>query len=69
MRESSFASVGIIKERGIKIMFTVVDNFGEKYGEFETYEEAVDTKLDLLEMELEDDGYIRRNYKVVEVTA
>lgn len=49
-------------------MFSVVDNFGEKYGEFETYEEAVDTKLDLLEMELEDDGYLRRKYKVVEVT-
>lgn len=68
MRESSFASVGIIKE-GVKIMFSVVDNFGEKYGEFETYEEAVDIKIDLLEMELEDDGYIRRKYKVVEVTA
>lgn len=57
-----------MRVKGVMIMFSVVDNFGEKYGEFETYEEAVDTKLDLLEMELEDDGYLRRKYKVVEVT-
>lgn len=36
------------------MMYAVVDNFGEEYGEFETFEEAEEVKIDLLVMDSDD---------------
>ena len=50
-----------------KMVFVVVDNFGDKSEEYETKEEAKEFIMDCLAMELEDDGYIRRKYEIIEV--
>lgn len=46
--------------------FKVFDNLGEDYGEYETQEAARDAILDLIQMDLEDDGYVRRQYEIKE---
>ena len=52
------------------MMYAVVDNFGEEYGEFETFEKAEECKIELLIMDSDDPAdYRRRKYNIVEVKA
>lgn len=47
--------------------FVVIDNFGDKSEKYETKKEAEQFVRDAYEMELEDDGFVRRRYNIIEV--